>query len=104
MPIELWISAAAVFGLATGSFLNVVIHRLPKMMEAEWRAQCAELNGAAVADAGSYNLLVPGSHCPKCKAPLKAQHNIPLLSYVVQRGKCASVSYTHLTLPTILLV
>ena len=88
-PDALFLLGAALLGPVIGSFLNVVIHRLPKMMEAEWRAQCAELSGAAVADAGSYNLMVPGSHCPKCSAPLKAQHNIPLLSYVVQRGKCA---------------
>jgi leader peptidase (prepilin peptidase)/N-methyltransferase len=88
-PDALFLLGAALLGPVIGSFLNVVIHRLPKMMEAEWRAQCAELNGTAVADAGSYNLLLPASHCPKCKTPLKAQHNIPLFSYLFQRGKCA---------------
>ena len=88
-PDALFLLGAALLGPVIGSFLNVVIHRLPKMMEAEWRAQCAELAGTAVADTGSYNLLVPGSHCPKCNAPLKAQHNIPLLSYAIQGGKCA---------------
>ena len=61
-PDALFLFGAALLGPVIGSFLNVVIHRLPKMMEAEWRAQCAELNGAAVADAGSYNLAVEQPH------------------------------------------
>jgi leader peptidase (prepilin peptidase)/N-methyltransferase len=88
-PDALFILGAALLGPVIGSFLNVVIHRLPKMMEAEWRAQCAELNGTPAAEQPSYNLLVPGSHCPQCRTPLKARHNIPLFSYLVQHGKCA---------------
>ena len=83
------IAVVAVFSLAIGSFLNVLIHRLPKMMEADWRAQCAELEGSAVASTGRYNLLVPHSHCPQCKAPLRLVDNIPIASWIALRGKCA---------------
>jgi leader peptidase (prepilin peptidase)/N-methyltransferase len=79
----------AVFGLAIGSFLNVVIHRLPRMMENEWKAQCAELAGAEPEVAGPrYNLVFPGSHCPHCRTPLRVIDNIPLVSWVALRGKC----------------
>jgi leader peptidase (prepilin peptidase)/N-methyltransferase len=80
---------AAAFGLAIGSFLNVVIYRLPKMMQAEWKAQCAELEGRAPEAAPKFNLLVPGSHCPACSTPLRIRDNLPLLSYFVARGRCA---------------
>ena len=83
------VAIVAVFSLAIGSFLNVLIHRLPKMMEADWRAQCAELEGNAVASTGRYNLLVPHSHCPQCKAPLRLVDNIPIASWIALRGKCA---------------
>jgi leader peptidase (prepilin peptidase) / N-methyltransferase len=84
-----FVFTVAVFGLAIGSFLNVVIHRLPKMMEDDWRAQCAELSGAPEpVAAGRYNLLVPRSHCPSCKTPLRAFDNVPLVSWLVLRGKC----------------
>jgi leader peptidase (prepilin peptidase) / N-methyltransferase len=81
--------AVAVFGLAIGSFLNVVIHRLPRMMQAEWDAQCAELEGREAVPAASYNLVVPRSHCPSCKTPLRMADNIPLVSWLALRGKCA---------------
>jgi leader peptidase (prepilin peptidase)/N-methyltransferase len=80
---------AAAFGLAIGSFLNVVIYRLPKMMEAEWQAQCAELAGRAPEPAPRFNLLVPGSHCPSCKTPLRVRDNVPLVSYFASGGRCA---------------
>ena len=87
------IAVVAVFSLAIGSFLNVLIHRLPKMMEADWRAQCAELQGGEATVAGSrYNLLVPHSHCPQCKAPLRVIDNIPIASWIALRGKCAHCS------------
>jgi leader peptidase (prepilin peptidase) / N-methyltransferase len=94
MPIVLsdsqFMIAAAVFGLAIGSFLNVVIHRLPRMMENEWRAQCAELEAKEPPAAGRYNLLVPRSQCPLCQAPIRARDNIPVLSWVLLGGKCAN--------------
>jgi len=63
------------------------------MMEADWRAQCAELQGGEVAVAGSrYNLLVPHSHCPQCKAPLRVIENIPIASWIALRGRCAHCS------------
>jgi leader peptidase (prepilin peptidase)/N-methyltransferase len=80
---------AAAFGLAIGSFLNVVIYRLPKMMEAEWQAQCAELAGREAEPAPRFNLLVPGSHCPSCKTPLRVRDNVPLVSYFASGGRCA---------------
>jgi leader peptidase (prepilin peptidase)/N-methyltransferase len=82
--------AVAIVGLAIGSFLNVVIHRLPRMMEAEWKAQCAELAGAPAAGAAEppYNLVVPRSHCPQCKTPLRVADNIPLVSWFALRGRC----------------
>jgi leader peptidase (prepilin peptidase) / N-methyltransferase len=85
----LLVAVVTIFSLAIGSFLNVLIHRLPKMMEADWRAQCAELEGGAVAASGRYNLLVPPSHCPQCKAPLRVIDNIPIASWLALRGKCA---------------
>ena len=88
----LWLAIAAVVGLCVGSFLNVVIHRLPKMLEAGWRAECAELNGTEVPDAPRYNLLTPRSACPACGHPIGALQNIPVLSWVLLRGKCANCS------------
>jgi leader peptidase (prepilin peptidase)/N-methyltransferase len=87
-PDSLFVLAAAVFGLVIGSFLNVVIHRLPRMMEAEWRAQCAELEGKEPPKDGAYNLFVPGSHCPACKSPLRIRDNLPIISYLRLRGRC----------------
>ena len=80
---------AGAFGLAIGSFLNVVIYRLPKMMEAEWQAQCAELAGREPGPAPRFNLMVPGSHCPACKTPLRVRDNVPLISYIASGGRCA---------------
>ena len=84
-----FVLAAAVFGLAIGSFLNVVIHRLPRMMESEWRAQCAELEGKEAPETGRYNLLVPRSQCPSCQTPIRARDNIPVFSWLILGGKCA---------------
>ena len=81
---------ALVVGLCVGSFLNVVVHRLPKMMEREWRAQCAELRGEGVPDENPprYNLAVPRSACPECGHPIGALENIPIVSWLALRGAC----------------
>jgi leader peptidase (prepilin peptidase)/N-methyltransferase len=88
----LYLTAAVLVGLAVGSFLNVVIHRLPRMLERQWRAECAEFAGDSLAPGGteSYNLVVPRSACPACGHGIAALENIPLLSYAVLRGKCSS--------------
>ena len=84
-------AVALLFGLAIGSFLNVVIHRLPLVLERQWRAQAAELEGrVAAADSETYNLVRPRSRCPACSAPISAFHNIPVLSWLLLRGRCAS--------------
>jgi leader peptidase (prepilin peptidase)/N-methyltransferase len=84
------LAALALFvGLCVGSFLNVVIYRLPKMMEREWRAQCAELAGQAPAAEPALNLAIPRSHCPSCGHGITALENIPLFSWAFLRGKCA---------------
>jgi leader peptidase (prepilin peptidase)/N-methyltransferase len=81
---------AAVLGLAIGSFLNVVIHRLPKMMERDWQAQCAELRGEAPAQRPRYNLASPRSACPACGHAITALENVPVVSYLWLRGKCSA--------------
>jgi leader peptidase (prepilin peptidase)/N-methyltransferase len=86
----LLITTAVVAGLMVGSFLNVVIHRLPKLMERQWRAECAELTGAAPAPAERYNLVVPRSSCPACGHRITALENIPLASYIALGGKCSA--------------
>jgi len=80
---------AGLLGLIVGSFLNVVIHRLPKMMEQDWHAQCAELNGQTPTPQPAYNLVVPRSACPHCGHAIGAMENIPVVSYLFLRGKCA---------------
>ena len=83
-----FIASMAMLGLFVGSFLNVVIHRLPIMMEREWRAHCAELAGAPPPTSEPYNLWQPRSRCPQCQRTIRATENIPVLSYVMQRGCC----------------
>lgn len=91
----LFIGTALVLGLAVGSFLNVVIYRLPIMLDRQWRAQCADVLGeAAVATLAAdlperFNLVVPRSACPACKAPIPATQNVPVLSWLILRGRCA---------------
>ena len=81
--------AAVLLGLLVGSFLNVVIHRLPKMLEQQWRAEYADLAGAEPPLAGRYNLFVPRSACPKCGHRITALENIPIASYIALGGKCS---------------
>jgi len=85
----LFVTAVTVMSLAIGSFLNVVIHRLPKMLERQWRDELSELNGQEVAAGPRYNLLVPRSACPACGHAIGALENVPLISYFALRGKCA---------------
>ena len=80
------------FSLLVGSFLNVVIHRLPKMMETEWHVQCAELRGETPAASPPYNLALPRSACPHCGHQITALENIPVLSWLWLRGRCSSCS------------
>jgi len=86
------ITTALVVGLVVGSFINVVIYRLPVMLDRQWQAECAELNGTAVGATppARFDLIVPRSTCPACKAPIGALQNIPVLSYLALRGRCAS--------------
>jgi leader peptidase (prepilin peptidase)/N-methyltransferase len=90
MSLELWIFATALFGLIIGSFLNVVIHRLPKMMENDWALQCAELRNEELPEQPRYNLAVPRSACPHCGHQITAMENIPVLSWLYLRGKCSN--------------
>lgn len=88
-PIDsLFAFAAAITGLVVGSFLNVVIHRLPRMLEAQWAAQAAEFSGHPAEPGPALNLWVPASHCPACGTPIRIRENIPLVSYLFLRGRC----------------
>ena len=81
---------ATAFGLLVGSFLNVVIHRLPRMLERGWVEQCAELRGEQAPSASAYNLIVPRSACPACGHQIRAFENIPVVSWILLRGKCSA--------------
>jgi leader peptidase (prepilin peptidase)/N-methyltransferase len=107
-----FVGSCLVFGLLIGSFLNVVIYRVPIMLERQWREQCMELAGTGAASTAPatdsqqsgadlppavkapepFNLVVPRSTCPSCKAPITAIQNIPVLSYLFLRGRCARCS------------
>ncbi|MFO1455495.1 MAG: A24 family peptidase [Steroidobacteraceae bacterium] len=84
------VGVVLLFGLLVGSFLNVVIHRVPIMLDREWRAQAEELAGREPAKSEPYNLVVPRSACPSCQAPITALQNIPVVSWLALRGKCAN--------------
>lgn len=98
MPAEAGVPGAALLGLLgllVGSFLNVVIHRLPKMMELRWAAECADLQNteedpaAASPEAEPFNLMVPRSRCPHCGHQIRWFENIPVFSYLALRGQCS---------------
>ena len=90
-----FVACVALSGLVVGSFLNVVIHRLPIMLEREWHRDCQQFLGqdteTSVPDEteSSWNLIWPGSHCPHCAKPLAVHENIPVLSYLWLRGRCS---------------
>ena len=86
----LFVSSCFMLSLIIGSFLNVVIYRLPKMMENEWQQEFKAYftPDAEIAPQGKFNLAVPRSCCPKCNAPVQARDNIPLLSWLLLGGKC----------------
>lgn len=93
LPAAWQFAFAIVFGLAVGSFLNVVAHRLPIMLERAWRAEIGEATGQPPPDDGlpvRYNLCAPRSACPHCRHVLRAWENIPVLSYLLLRGRCRS--------------
>jgi leader peptidase (prepilin peptidase)/N-methyltransferase len=85
-----FIALSSIFGLCVGSFLNVVIHRLPKVLERQWRAECAELQGLPPPETPRYNLLFPRSACPKCDHRLSVLENIPIVSYALLGAKCSA--------------
>mgnify|MGYP003682992469 CR=1 FL=1 len=88
-----FIALVTILGLVVGSFLNVVIHRIPLMMQNGWRRDCCELLEVEnQADSETYNLLKPDSHCPKCKTPIKPWQNIPILSFLFLKGRCGQCS------------
>ncbi len=96
-PILGWI-AVTLFGLLVGSFLNVVIHRVPKMMEAQWTAEATEVMQslgklspeAAATHSEKYNLITPASTCPHCGHKIRSWENIPVISWLFLRGKCSA--------------
>ena len=97
LPREVLASLAGLVGLLIGSFLNVVIYRVPKMMERQWAAECAELSDAAVdapavsgGGAEKFNLFAPRSRCSSCGHAIRWYENIPVLSYVFLRGRCSA--------------
>jgi leader peptidase (prepilin peptidase) / N-methyltransferase len=81
---------ALMFGLCIGSFLNVVIHRLPKMLERGWREECAELAGQPLPQEPRYSLVAPRSACPSCGHAIRAWENVPIVSWLVLGGKCSA--------------
>ena len=88
----LFVGVVFAFCLVIGSFLNVVIHRLPIMMERDWREQCEEFAKTVPEKelpVGRFDLVVPRSRCPACGTAIKAWQNIPVVSYLLLGGKCA---------------
>tara|TARA_B110000208_G_C11771602_1_gene430490 strand:+ start:913 stop:1782 length:870 start_codon:yes stop_codon:yes gene_type:complete len=86
----IFIALSSILGLLIGSFLNVVIHRVPKMMEWEWHKNCLELQGKEAPAQTKLSLAKPRSACPKCQHQITALENIPVISYLLLGGKCKS--------------
>ncbi len=95
LPTGYLVTIAVVLGLLVGSFLNVVIHRLPKMMHNSWKTDCCDLleidskTLKQPPSSAAYNLVFPNSQCPKCRHKIRAWENIPVISYLFLRGKCS---------------
>jgi leader peptidase (prepilin peptidase) / N-methyltransferase len=90
----LFVGSVFILGLVVGSFLNVVIYRLPIMLQREWQLQAAEVLGQTPAAAQDrFTLSTPRSACPHCKAPITALQNVPLVSWLVLRGRCAACQH-----------
>lgn len=96
---ELLITLVTVVGLLVGSFLNVIIYRLPVMMDRGWKKECKEYLELEDTDNNTepFNLMVPLSRCPGCNSAIKPYQNIPVISYLFLRGKCAECK-THISL------
>ncbi|WP_454736674.1 prepilin peptidase [Cupriavidus necator] len=90
LPPAFMIAAAALLGLVVGSFLNVVIHRLPRMMEREEANYIAELRGDPLPYPARYNLMAPRSACPHCGHAIAPWENVPVLSWLLLRGRCSA--------------
>lgn len=94
-----------IIGMLVGSFLNVVIYRLPKMMEKQWAAEVAEFKGETLPVEAAFNLMLPRSRCPKCSHQIQWYENIPILSYLFLHGKCSACKTPiSLRYPTIELI
>ncbi|HEX4842327.1 MAG TPA: A24 family peptidase [Limnobacter sp.] len=94
LDIAQWLALSAVLGVCVGSFLNVVAHRLPIMMERAWDAELAEIQEREPEEHPRFNLLWPPSHCTACKKRLHWWHNIPVISFILLRGRCAFCNST----------
>lgn len=88
LPLTWLVPLAGLLGLLFGSFFNVVIYRLPKMLEARWQAEAAAWHGESPAPAPPFTLAFPASHCPHCAHRLAWWENLPVLSWLLLRGRC----------------
>jgi len=86
----LFITISVILGLLVGSFLNVVIYRMPKIMEREWHNNCLELQGMEIPEQPKFSISKPRSACPHCGHQITALENIPVISYLFLQGKCSS--------------